>query len=149
MEKSFLQMPVTSIMTRNITFISPDTIMDEVAAIFKGKSLHHLPVINQTGEIEGMISKSDYYKLLSNYTIFGRKDVMEKNKRFLRSLIAKDVMTKDVVCIHWDSKVETVIQIFLENLFHALPVVKEHKVIGIITPYDVLKTLVANPELIE
>ena len=149
MQKSFLQLPVTSIMTTNITFISADTIMDEVRKIFEGKNIHHLPVIDSVGEIEGMVSKSDYYKLLSNYTIFGRKDVMAKNQRFLKSLIAKDVMTKDVVCIHWDSKVETAIQIFLENLFHALPVVKDHKVIGIITPYDILKSMVSNPELIE
>ena len=149
MNSNFLKLPVTSVMSSDITFVNPDTIMDEVSDIFSGKNIHHLPVINDEGEIVGIVSKSDYYKLLNSYTIFNRKDIDAMNERYLKSLIVEDVMTENPVCIHWDSKVETVIQVFLENLFHALPVVKDKKLVGIITPYDILSNLVANPQLID
>ena len=74
------------------------------------------------------------------------------NDRFLGALIAKDVMTRNVAMVDPNTPIEEANRIFLENLLHALPVIEESQLIGIITTHDLLKfysELVAGQKLIE
>jgi predicted transcriptional regulator len=48
----------------------------------------------------------------------------------------RDVMTKDVVSVSLDSKITEVAKILFDNRFHGVPVVKDGKVVGIITESD-------------
>lgn len=126
-------------MTEAIYFATPDTLMDEIAKIFETTNIHHIPVLDEDEKPVGMISKVDYYQIQDHFTRLGYSDYKEKNKRFMQSITAGEVMTKDPSCIHYESSIGTAIQIFLENLFHALPVTRGGKCIGIITTHDVLK----------
>ena len=55
------------------------------------------------------------------------------------ALTAKDVMSPTPVCILHSASIASAINIFLENKFHALPVVQNGSCVGIITPFDILK----------
>jgi CBS domain-containing protein len=48
----------------------------------------------------------------------------------------KDIMTNQVVSVSPDAKITEVAEILCKNRFHAVPVVEEEKVIGIIAEYD-------------
>jgi len=52
-----------------------------------------------------------------------------------------DFMTIKVVTVQMDDTVETIREIFDESLFHHLVVVKDHKVVGVISDRDLLKNI--------
>lgn len=129
---------ISAIMTPNVIVVQPEDTMDVVQDIFRKHNIHHLPVV-EDGEVVGILSHSDYLKLLHGFTLFKTRKSNEYNDAILRSLLVREVMTKQVVTLGPDDTLELAAGFFRENLFHALPVVDdENMLIGIITTYDLL-----------
>ena len=130
--------PVRVIMTENVLTVGPDTVMTEVVRVFKTNNVHHIPVVEK-GRVLGMISASDYYKLEHHFTLFKTHRAEEMNAAIFNSLLAKEVMTTPVATVRATDTVQFAADIFKENLFHALPVVDDQKkIVGIVTPYDLV-----------
>lgn len=55
--------------------------------------------------------------------------------------IVADLMTSEVVTVRMDDTVATIREIFDESLFHHLVVVKDRKVVGVISDRDLLKNI--------
>lgn len=129
---------IAEIMTENVIVLRPEDTMDAVQDIFRKHNIHHLPVVDR-GKVVGIISHSDYLKLLHGFTLFKTKKSDEYNDAILRSLLVREVMTKQVATLGPDDTIELAAGFFRENLFHALPVVDEDNLlIGIVTTYDLL-----------
>lgn len=139
-------------MTEQVRSVKETTGLLEIQAVFDTHHFHHIPVLDLDGKVVGMISKLDYHLVLDHFTIF-RVDKAEKtNDRFLGALIAKDIMSRNVATIGPQTSVEEANSIFMENLFHALPVVEHNKLIGIVTTHDLLKyysEIVAGQKLLD
>lgn len=130
--------PVAEIMTERVIVVRPNETMDVVQDIFRKNNIHHIPVVDN-GQVVGMISHADYLKLLHGFTLFKTKKSDEYNDAILRSLLVKEVMTKQVATLGPDDSLEVAAGFFRENLFHALPVVDEDNLlVGIVTTYDLL-----------
>lgn len=43
-----------------------------------------------------------------------------------------------------DDRIEVAIDVFLTNYFHCLPVVQKDELLGLVTPYDILR-YISNP----
>lgn len=140
-----IRQPIKNIMTRNLTYVRMDTSVEEISKIFETEEFHHLPVVDQDGQVAGMISKSDYFKLMDSMSIFNTTGSQMENKKMFKTLLAGEIMNARAACIHEDASVESAIQIFVENRFRALPVVAEDKIIGIVTPVDVMKEVLRHP----
>ncbi len=140
---------IANIMTRNVFFVHPDDTMQRVDEIFRSHNIHHVPVIDQEGHVEGIISKADYLKILHGFTMFKTAKSEEYNKAILRSLLASEVMTKQVASLNPDDTVDVAAGYFRENLFHAIPVVdREKRLVGIITTFDLLNFAFMEPVLL-
>ncbi|MGH1437266.1 MAG: CBS domain-containing protein [Lewinella sp.] len=127
------------IMTTNVITVHLTTTMDVVSDIFEKKNIHHLPVVEKDGTVVGMISKSDYYQLQDSFTLFKRAAAERINQAVFRSLLASEVMSKQVAVLNPDDSVLMAAGYFRENLFHAIPIVDEHhRILGIVTTYDLL-----------
>lgn len=141
-----IRQPVKNIMTRNLTYVKLNTNVEEIAEIFEREQFHHLPVLDDSGEVAGMISKSDYFKLMDSMSIFNTDGAKKLNLKMFRTLLASEIMAKRAACIHEDASIESAIQIFIENRYRALPVVADEKIVGMLTPIDIMKHLLENPE---
>lgn len=143
--------PISDAMTANVKTVSPNTTMDKVAEIFTTHSFHHIPIVNEDGMVIGIISSTEQHMLEDHFTLFKRKESQVANDKIMRSLLAKEVMTKKVATVRPDDTLDYAVDIFRENLFHALPVVdKNKKLVGILTPYDVMTWAFRNePAAIE
>lgn len=129
---------VAEIMTDRVIVVRPNETMDVVQDIFRKNNIHHVPVVDN-GVVVGMVSHADYLKLLHGFTLFKTKKSDEYNDAILRSLLVKEVMTKQVATLGPEDSLELAAGFFRENLFHALPVVDEdNMLIGIVTTYDLL-----------
>jgi acetoin utilization protein AcuB len=129
---------VAEVMTERVIVVRPEETMDVVQDIFRKNNIHHVPVVDK-GCIVGMVSHADYLKLLHGFTLFKTKKSDEYNDSILRSLLVREVMTKQVATLGPEDSLELAAGFFRENLFHALPVVDEDNIlIGIVTTYDLL-----------
>lgn len=129
---------VGKIMTTKVITLHPEDTMDKVKKIFESYNIHHIPIVDN-GKVVGIISKTDYLKLLHGFTLFKTSKSESYNLAILRSLLVREVMTKQVAKLNADDTLETAVGFFRENLFHALPVVNdEGELVGIVTTYDLL-----------
>lgn len=130
---------VSEIMTTDLITIHPKEPMTEVDRIFRENGIHHIPVVDEDYSIVGMISKSDYLRTLHGLTLFKVSKAESYNAAMLRSLLVEEVMTKQLAQIRPDAQISLAADMLLENLFHALPVVENKKLVGILTSFDLLK----------
>ena len=142
-----IRQPVKNLMTRSLTYVKPDTSLGAVAEIFENKDFHHVPVLDNKGEVIGMVSKSDYLKLLDNMSTFNTRMSEVENEKLFRSLLVGDFMSARPTCVHEDASVESAIQVFVENQFRALPVVSDSKLVGIVTPIDIMGQMLKREEV--
>ncbi len=134
-------MPLSEIMTSKPISVDPDTIMTEVSKIMESNNFHHLPVVNSNHEVVGVISEDELKSLEHHLTLLGKAYSEMSNVKLLKTLLASDVMTKEVVCLDHNDTLNDAIQWFLKNQFHSILITQENKLVGIITPYDIIKLL--------
>ncbi|MBA3012501.1 MAG: CBS domain-containing protein [Desulfobacula sp.] len=61
-------LPVESIMSKPVVTIGSDHTVDEAAGIMLSKAISGMPVIDTTGKIEGIITKSDIFRCFVSFT---------------------------------------------------------------------------------
>lgn len=129
---------IGQIMTTDVITVRPDDPMDKVREIFEHHNIHHVPIVD-AGKVMGMISREDYFKILHGFTLFKAQKSEEYNNAILRSLLAGEVMTRQIATLTPDDTLQMAAGYFRENLFHAIPIVDSHgKLVGIVTTYDLL-----------
>lgn len=134
-----LKRPVKEYMTADVITVLSNSQLEEAKAIFDTNSIHHLPVVDDENRLEGIISKTDLLLLMDWGTKYDLTSSKRKNAFLLKSNLAIDLMEENVVSVSPDDTVEKCYDIFKENYFHAIPVVDDdHKLIGLITTYDLL-----------
>lgn len=139
---------VGQVMTTQLVTLSPNDTMDKAQDIFRKRNIHHIPIV-QNNKVLGIISKTDYLKILHGFTLFKTQKSELYNNAILRSLLTSEVMTKQVATLHPDDTVEVAAGFFKENLFHALPIVDEEgDLVGIITTYDLINLAFDIPSTI-
>jgi acetoin utilization protein AcuB len=132
--------PVSSLMTnhKQLVTVSPDEPLSNVKEIFETHQFHHIPVVHFR-EIVGIISKTDF-----EYFMGGGSECEEDrfiNEARLHRVTVRDIMTKRLGKVESSDRLNVAVEIFTINRFHALPVVDNGDLVGIITPYDILKAL--------
>ena len=129
---------IRDIMTKDLITVKPNNLITAVDRIFSANDFHHIPVIEDDGKLVGIISRYDFNLLCDKSTLFNN-NALSINQRVFQSILAKDIMIKQLVTIGPDETPAKAADIMKENLFHALPVVDENKtLIGIVTTYDLL-----------
>lgn len=128
-------LPVADVMTRQVVFIQPDTPIDELHRLFEKHNFHHIPVLEH-GRLAGIVSKSDYMKIRHVLAITWEGLTVVQD--IYRDMTVADIMTKDPIKLESGDSIGLAADIFKANTFHALPVVDEGELVGIITPHDLL-----------
>ena len=64
----------------------------------------------------------------------------------MNNFTVKDIMTKRLAKLEPTDKINVALEVFKENLFHALPVVEGDKIVGIVSTFDIIKRLAIDAE---
>ena len=137
-KNSILSIPLRLIMQKNVVTVSSENTLDKVASIFKHGKFHHLPVININYDLIGIISTTDFDKFSWGKSFFNNDRKMEINEMLYKTNRTVDIMTPHVFTLSPDHLVEEAIHSFKKFSFRAIPIVEDDKVVGIITPMDIL-----------
>jgi len=126
-------------MTTNLKVLSPESSISAAAKIFDENKIHHIPVV-EDGKLIGIISKSDY--------LFFRRGFLDQNidksleDMRLHNYQVKYIMTKGMAKMNPEDRINVALEVFKENLFHAIPIIEEDgTLVGIVTPLDIIKHL--------
>jgi acetoin utilization protein AcuB len=131
--------PVSEIMTKKLITVIPTDSLKIVKDIFEQHNIHHVLVVRHL-ELVGIISKTDFYKAIHGARLENPETAAFENELIYAKFKAEDLMTKNVAKIGPNEKIGTAAEIFLENYFHAIPIVNdEQELVGIVSTYDILK----------
>lgn len=117
--------PISTIMTKELITIGPNDTLAKAHEILSGRRIHHLPVV-EGKKLVGLLTTYDLFKIKQNREEYGQLNISE-------------VMTTKLATLEPEEKIGTAAEIFLEHLFHAIPIVKAGALVGIVTTHDLLK----------
>jgi len=131
--------PVSKFMTRKLVTVVPGDPMTVVKEIFETQRIHHIPVVKYR-TLVGLISKTDFKHFLRGMETTPYDQMVEKSR--LIHYKAEDIMTTGIATLESSERLNVALQVFAENLFHAIPVVENGELAGILTTFDIIKILV-------
>lgn len=128
---------IKEIMTTDLVTVRPDETAVRVKEIFEKNGFHHIPVVDKGESLVGIISKEDFFKV--SYILSLKTTGPSWSEREYNSLQAKDFMTSYPMSLDPDDSIGLAADIFLSNKFHALPIVEDQQLLGLVTTHDLLK----------
>jgi len=132
-------------MTPNPVTINNEDSVSRAILKMKNNDFDHLPVVDKWNNLLGIISKSDLYRKALNLSQNTTGKAYTTKVLFVTT--AEDIMTPKPVVVTPEHSVEYAVELLLQGDFHALPVVSEDRLIGIITSKDVLEFIVDQQAL--
>lgn len=138
--------PISKIMTRELITLSLSDDLYKAEKLFKKHHIRHIPIVEEE-HIIGMLSYSDLKRIsfLDSYDVHE----VEVDNAIYNMLSIQQIMVKNIVKVNSSITVKSVAEILAKNEFHALPVVENDILVGIVTTTDLLKYLLDQYELEE
>ena len=131
-------MHVRDIMTAPVVAIGNTDNLKVVEEVMEWKHIRHLPVINDDGELVGLLTHRDLLRVcVSSIADISRKE----QDALLRGIPAEQIMTSGVLTVTPDSDVRAAAELMLERKIGCLPVVEGRKLVGILTEADFVRYL--------
>lgn len=121
--------------TRVHTIQEGDSIANAIKLLKKHK-IDHLLVAN-TSNLVGIISKNDLYKRLLK--LASETTGSRYTEYQLTKTPVSEIMTKDPIAIKPNHDLKMATEILLMGVFHALPIVEDGKIVGIVTSKDIME----------
>lgn len=122
-------------MTHPVIKIPPDMPIVEAINLMKREHIRRTPVVKD-GKLIGIVSDKDL--LYASPSPATSLSVWELNY-LLSKITVKDVMTKEVLTVTEDTAIEEAARIMADNKIGGLPVMRNGKLLGIITETDLFK----------
>lgn len=125
-------------MTENVITLKRNDKLEKAEKLFKQYKIRHIPVV-QDNAIVGMLSYSDLLRL-------SFADVTDDNDTaadvMVYSMFSIDqIMKKKIVSVSPSNSIKEVAEILAQKEFHALPVVNNNQLVGIVTTTDLINYL--------
>lgn len=131
--------PIAMIMTKDVIALNYKDDLETAELLFKKHNIRHIPVVKGQS-IVGMLSYTDLLRI-------SFADAVDEYDSDIDTVVynmftIEQVMAKTVVSVTPKTTIKEVAKILGEKEFHALPVVEDYKLVGIVTTTDLINYLV-------
>lgn len=130
--------PVTTIMTQNVVTLNKSDSLEKAEKLFKKHHIRHIPVVSG-GVIIGMLSYTDLLRMSFADSAFEEDDYVDSIVYNMFTI--EQVMVKKIVSVKSSNTIKEVAEILAKSEFHALPVVDNNILFGIVTTTDLINYL--------
>jgi CBS domain-containing protein len=114
-------------MTRDLFTVRPDDIVDFAATLMDWRHIRHVPVEDDKGMLVGLVSHRALLRLVAQ----GR---MGKDHR----VTVEEIMNPEPITVHPDTSTVEAIQIMRREGLACLPVIRDNKLVGIVSEHDLI-----------
>ena len=128
-------MIVEKIMKPDVFTLKPTDTIEAAIQMMSEKRIRHIPILDEGNNMVGIVSDRDIRDVLPSSLLseWKKEDITQP---------LSVVMTKDVIYGHPLDFVEEIAAQFYEHKIGCLPIVKEGKLVGIVTESDLLHTFI-------
>ena len=130
--------PVYSIMTTNVVSLNTTDSLEKAEMLFKEHNIRHIPVV-EGKRIIGILSYTDLLRI--SFADAAGEDEQDIDTTVYNMFTIEQVMAKKLVTVTSDTTIKEVAEILAKKEFHALPVVDNDMLIGIVTTTDLINYL--------
>ncbi|MBR0764459.1 CBS domain-containing protein [Bradyrhizobium japonicum] len=138
------------VMTRDVVAVTPHTTIEEAAKIMLQMHVSGLPVIDDAGNLVGMVSQSDFLRRSELGT--GRRHAAwltffmgpgRAAAEFIheRGRKVEDVMTRKVITIQEETSLADIVALMEKHDIKRVPVMRGKGVVGIVTRSNLLQAM--------
>jgi CBS domain-containing protein len=138
------------VMTRDVIIVRPDTSVRDIATLMVEKHISGVPVVTDDGDLLGMVSQSDLLHRAELGTerkhkwwfrIFADSSALAGEYAKVHGLKAHDIMSRLVISVRDDAELRDVADILDRRRIKRIPVLREDRIVGIITRGDLVRAL--------
>ncbi len=115
------------IMTKDVITIEPEVTLDKAIKKLVKNKISGMPVVDDSGKMIGIISEKD----ILNFAFSG----------YLRNTKVKKAMSKNVIHFTPETRIEKIAVAISKYQFRRVPIVKDGKVIGIVSRRDIIRNV--------
>ena len=130
------------IMTTGAATVRPDASIVDAAKLMVDHRISGLPVVDKQGKLVGIITEGDFLRanyggrLLITEVATGGMSTSELMKRTVEEIMSRDPITAEV-----ETSLEDVVALMKQHSVKRLPIVKEGKVVGILSRANLIMAL--------
>ena len=130
--------PISAIMTKHVITLNTKDNLETAERLFKKHHIRHIPVVKGK-KIIGMLSYTDLLRI-------SFADAVDETETDVDTLVYNmftidQVMAKNIVTVKSSATIKEVAKILATQEFHALPVVDNGILVGIVTTTDLINYL--------
>ncbi len=130
--------PVRLWMRAPVMTIGVDTSVHDAVDLMRKRGVRHLPVVDTNGHLIGIVTDRDLRQVL--FGGFVREPIVRALAAVSR-VTMREVMTWGVVTARPDTDLRQAARLMRERKIGALPVVRDGKVVGLLTETDLIRAL--------
>ena len=130
--------PISKVMSSELITVHDGQPVSTLRKIFEDNPIHHVPVVSGD-EVIGIVTSTDFMRI--SFGEFGNQDAKGLDAILDHTYKMHDVMVKNPVVLSKSATVREAAKTLGSGDFHALPVVEENKLVGIVTSTDLLNFL--------
>ncbi len=130
-------------MSKDVITLSTSDNLERAEYLFKKHHIRHIPVVSGA-KIIGMLSYTDLLRISFADAVYEDEDEVDSMVYNMFSL--EQVMAKNLVSVSSDTIVKDVAEILAKKEFHALPVVDDGKLVGMVTTTDLINFMLQQYE---
>ncbi len=119
---------IDQIMSTDLITVKDDDLIELVANIMDWKQVKHIPVENKKGELVGLMTAG----ILVNFLCMSEKEKKKKSR-------IMHFMIKDPVSVSPETSISDALETMITHKVDALPVVKDKRIIGLVTERHFVK----------
>lgn len=145
-------MKAKDVMTPNVITVDENTTVEEIAQTLLRWRISAVPVVDAKEQLIGIVSEGDLVRRTESGTdrlppwwlsTIADPDTSASDYAKSHGLFAKDVMTKDVTTVDENMSLAEIAQLLEERRIKRVPVLRQTKIIGIVSRANLLHGLAA------
>ncbi len=148
---------IRDVMSKDPITLKPTATLREAAITLADESVGGCPIVDERGQLIGMLSEVDILEALKTQNkelrmlmppeitfgisfveIIKEREALAAFKE-VESRLVQDIMTKEIHSVGPEDSVERAIRLMVQHKIHRIPVVQGNRLVGIVTRGDVLR----------
>ena len=128
------------IMTNRVLTANINAPFEKLVQVFVDLDLHHIPVTSDDGDLKGMVSSTDALQAMHDMEyVLRRKGVSAET-----NIDLKEYVSKELISITPSTDVASAVKLMVNHGIHALPVLEDGELIGILSSKDILRAVASG-----